>query len=51
VTEKVLKENTVSVNFSHGQSSLLLTHDDMVMHALVWLCRVQFSDTIWCFIC
>jgi len=35
MTEKVPKQKTVSVNFSHGQSSLLLTHDDMVMHTLV----------------
>jgi len=32
----------VSVNFSHALFSLLSTHDDLVMQAIVLLCVVRF---------
>ena len=31
---KVPKEKTVSVNFSHGQTSLLMKYDDLVLPTL-----------------
>jgi len=38
--------STIAVNFSHALFSLLSTHDDLVMEALVWFHMVQFR-AIW----
>jgi hypothetical protein len=38
--DKVPKKRRLSVAFSHDLFSLLFTHDDLVMQALVWLHKV-----------
>jgi len=38
--DKVQKQNIVSVNWGHALFSLLSTHDDLAMQALVWFHRV-----------
>jgi hypothetical protein len=38
--DKVQKQNIVSVNCSHALFSLLSTHDDLAMQALVWFHKV-----------
>jgi len=48
---------TMSVNFSHALFSLLSTHDDLVMQALVFALRgpvqnnLAYHGPIHCFIC
>jgi hypothetical protein len=42
---KVQKDMIVFGNFSHALLSLLCTHEDLEMQALVWLCMVQFTVT------
>jgi len=41
----VRKTKTVSDNVIHAKFSILCTHDDLAMQALVW------RDPFWCFIC
>jgi hypothetical protein len=41
--DKVQKEKFVSVDSSHAMFSLLSTHDNSVMQALVWLSMVGLS--------
>jgi hypothetical protein len=46
------KKKTLSVNFSHAMFSLLSTHDNLVMQALVWIHMMPFRairfGAVWC---
>ena len=44
--QRVQKKKIVAVKFSNAVFSLLFTHDDLVMQALVWSHMVQFR-VIW----
>ena len=43
---KTREGGIMSANFNHALLSLLFTHDDLVMQALVWFHMVQFR-AIW----
>jgi len=45
------KKKFALINFSHGVFSILFTHDDLVMQALVCLGMMIHNDLLWCFIC